>query len=531
MAVAKRKRRSKHKQQPVQEMIGRTALPGAQMSIYRSRAAIKTIDETVPDYAFWDRLRRCQAVGYKLGGLFAKRIEGVIASWVLGGGVVVTLADEDDESEAADYTNTQLAEFITSLLDSGQEDEEDADPDRDDTGGSLLMNVYKDALGLGDQYIIVNADGSLSVPSPDTVTVIRDELDYRRILAVIITKKLAKYTITDEYRADGRTVTIKEGDKETVQRYDNLIGRIQVVHIAHGRTGNETNGHPIHETLRPLYDQYDDLLYKQLDGAKLLGNPLLTFAGMEDINAVKNANAPATQETYVDQAGNEVPHNQLSIDANAVLLIGKGGSASFTSPPVGFTEDTKTALKSLFLMLLEHTGIPESVWGGELSSARATSDTQLTQFVKEIEGWQRDNGGWILRLCKIWLQTRALVDPQIVVGRLALQWPELLQEDKEIKLKYLEFAERTGLLKGEKILELTELSDDPATDYAEGQAEADEKQARMDERNETLAMANGLNEATRDDNAIAAEYTVLRPDVTLLAEMRRMRNTLAEVLN
>lgn len=534
MAVAKRKRRKQHKSQPVSELIGRTALPNAQASIYRSRLAITSIDQTVPDYAFWDRLRRCQAAGYKLGGLFAKRIENVIAAWVLGGGLTVTLADEEGESEAIDYTNTQLADFLKALLDSGQEIGEETEPDRDDTGGSLLMGVFKDTLGLGDQYIVVNADGSLSIPSPDTVTVTRNELDYRLVESITIETKLSQYTIFDEIRADGRTVTIKKGTEKgtetvSVQQYQNLIGRINVIHVAYGRSGNETNGHSIHEELRPLYDQYDDLLYKQLDGAKLLGNPILTFAGMKDINAVKNANDPAMTDTYLDRDGNEVPHNQFNIDSNAVLLIGEGGSASFTAPPVGFTEDTKMALKSLFLMLLEHTGIPESVWGGELSSARATSDTQLGQFVKEVESWQRDAGGWIVRLCKIWLQTKALTDPQIVVGRLAIEWPDLLQEDKEIKLKYLEFADKAGLLTGEKLLEHTELSDDPATDYADGQAQAEEKQRKAMEQADSFGST--LGNATNDAAAIEAEFTVIRPDVHLLEMVTEVRRALAEVAN
>ena len=104
MAGAKRRksknvgyRRPMSSPQPVSELIGRYVAGDAQMTLFRSRSWVKTVDETIPDYEFYDRLRRGKAKGYTLGGLFAKRIERVIASWVLGGGVVVELYERQGE--------------------------------------------------------------------------------------------------------------------------------------------------------------------------------------------------------------------------------------------------------------------------------------------------------------------------------------------------------------------------------------------------------------------------------------------------
>jgi hypothetical protein len=454
----------------------------AQFSLFKSRSRVKTVDETIPDYEFWDKLRRGKAKGFSLGGLFAKRIERVLASWVLGSGIEVTLAENEDDplpEEDAAYTNAKLAEFVNGLLDAGQDEDEDETPDDDDRQNSFLMAIFKDALGLGDQYIIVNSDGTLSVPSPDTVIVKRHPLNYRRLVSVAVETKLDGYVITDEYRADGRTVTVKQGDRIIeVQQYQNLIGRIPVVHVAHEMSGNETYGHPIHEELRPLYDQYDDLIYKQIDGAKLMGNPVPAFTGMKDINAVRDANKPAEYDTYTDKDGNEVTRPQINLDQNSMVFVGEGGDFKFVSPPTGFTEDTKTALKSLFLLLLDFTGIPESIWGAELSSARATSDTQLVQFVKEIIGRQRDNGGWIVRLCKIWLAFKALTDPRIVVRKLKLKWPKLIEEDKEILLKFIDLGRKEGLLTDETALRLMNLVEHPEEEADEARKEADERMAK-----------------------------------------------------
>lgn len=494
--------------QPVTEMIGRYVVAGAQLNVFQSRARVKTVDETIPDYEFYDRLRRCKAVGFTLSGLFCARIERILAAWVLGDGVAVTLhegaATGTLPARRRDYTNGLLAEFIAGLLDAGQ-DEAGAALEVDAGQGAQLLALYRDSLGLGDQYVIMNVDGTLSIPSPDTVTIQRNMLDYRRWDAVIVVTKLNGWEITDEYRRLDRTVTYKEGgDVRAVQTYPNLLGVIPVVHIANMRSGNETNGHSIHEALRPLYDQYDDLIYKQLDGAKALGNPILTLAGLEDLNAVKTLNRSPDEEQYSDRNGNEQTRSQLDIDSTSVLLVGKGGSAGYTAPPVGFTEDTKTALKSLFLLLLDHTGIPESIWGGELGSARASADTQQGQFVNEVIGWQRDAGGWLVRLCKLWLMTKALTDPKILVGRLALEFAPVVQDGKEIRLKYVETARKEGLLTDETALGLMDLVKDPAAEVAAARKEAEERQAAMFPDG-VDQFGGALNATMRDEQAIDAQ--------------------------
>ncbi len=464
----------------VSEMIGRYVAGQAQTVLYKSRARVKTIDETVPDYEFWDRLRRGKASGYSLGGLFSSRIEKIFASWVLGDGVTVALAESGDQDTRDDprvYTDAQIAAFVQYNM-----------PE--------LVRAYHDHLGLGDQYIIVNADGTLSIPSPDTVRVERDPLDYRAVTAVEIETRTGEYAITDRYEPAVRTITTKRGAQIVEQvSYQNLLGRIPVVHLANGRSANETNGHSIHETLRPLYDQYDDVIYKQLDGAKLLGNPLLTFEGMESIGDVLNANDPATPETYTDKDGNTVTRPQLNIDQNAILLVGKGGSAKFTSPPVGFSEDTRNALKSLFLLVLDHTGIPEFIWGNEVSSGRSSTEVQLTQWTRDIQGRRADAERWLLELCEVWLLTEALTDPRLVVDELAVAWPPLINEDADLELRRIQYARDEALITSRTALELLRLVDDSQAEVERAQAEADARREALFPQGDTLAFRSDLMQA------------------------------------
>lgn len=475
----------------VSEIISRTGI-NSQLNIYRSRSSVTSVDVTEPDYAFFDLLRRGKQPGYKLGALFAKRIEHIFAVWILGRGVSVELVDSGDDADSNDPRNVTDG-LIKDFLDAEH---------------ARLMTVKEDALGLGVQYIFVNPDGTLSIPSPDTVTTERDPRDYNTILSrTILTKYPDGVSIEDKYTATERTVTTKRGaELESTETYSVLIGRIPCVQIDHGMSGNEIYGHSIHEDLLKLYDQYDDVIHKQLDGVKLLGNPMLTISGLEDLSAVIDANKPAENSTYFDRDGNEVTRTELNIDVNSLLLIGKGGQAAFVAPPVGFTADTQQALKTLFLLLLDRTGIPEFIWGNELSGSHATADVQLNQWAHDIEGQQKADERWLLDLCEIWLATAALTEPNIIVDALKAEWPPVLDENQEMRLKTLEYASAQNLLSSKTKLQLTGLPVDDAgkeIDEAESEAKAnaDAEMARataraalMPTNNAPVAQMSGHNQ-------------------------------------
>jgi hypothetical protein len=463
----------------VAEIIGRANYGAINTHLFRSRGIVN-VDETRTDYSFYDLLRRGKQPGYKLGALFARRIEQVYASWVLGRGITVKLAeggDDENPDDPRNLTDAALQDFL-------------------DTEHATLLSVKEDMLGLGDQFVFVNADGTLSIPSPDTVEETRDPFDYRTVTGVTITTTLPTLTIVDEYTLRGRTITWKKGAEVVrVERYANLIGRLPYVRATHGQSGNDLYGHSIHEDLLKLYDQYDDVVHKQLDGAKLLGNPLLAISGLEDLTAVIDANKPAVPATYTDRDGVTVTRPELNLDSSSILLIGKGGSAGFVAPPVGFTADTQQALKTLYMLLVERTGIPEPLWGNEMSSARASSETQMRQWAHTVEGMQRKDERWLLDLCEIWLAWRALTDAQMVMDELQAEWPPVLDENQELRLKFLEFAANQNLLTDKTKLELTELPVEDAGEQVEkAQTEA---KARADTATERMLAQAVLQPATK----------------------------------
>jgi hypothetical protein len=449
----------------VREMIGRSVQGVVQL--WSSRRAVKSVDETRPDYAFWDRFRRGKAEGYALGGLFGKPITQILASWELGRGFTPELAEAGDPKNPEDprtYTNTALQRFAQEIQ-------------------ALLATLEEDKLALGDQFLIVNPDATLSVASPETVDVERNPLDYREVTGYTLTTKLGEFTIVDEYRLAGRTILVRRGDREVSrQTFANLIGRLPVVHLANEPGTNEVFGHPLYESLLPALAEYDDVAFKMLDGVKLLGNPIPSIEGLDDITQVQNLNDTAEPEEYTDLEGNTETRTLLRFDKHAAFLIGKGGSLEFKGPATGFTADTRDALKSLFLLILDHTRIPEFLWGGAIASSKASAETQLPPFVTYVESRQRQLEAPLLALFDIWLRIRRLTDPRLVIDTLAMRWAPLVGEDEELELRRLEFAKSHSLITDETALEKLDLVEDAEQEVKEAQAEAKARQEEFERR-------------------------------------------------
>jgi hypothetical protein len=236
---------AKAAQVEVSEMIGREVYTPP---LWKARLT-KSYDATQADYAYWDKLRRGKAVGFELGSLFCRPLTEIISSFTIGAGFTMTLSGNVTASQARiDYTNQMLARFISHQH-------------------RALSNMNIDLYALGDQYPVVNPDGSMSYISPELVDITTNPLDYRRVDSISVTTKLDQHTIIDNYTDQIRTVTVKthsgRGAAPPPQVFSNLIGRIPIIHFPNDRGTNEIYGRPIYEALYRLFSRYDDLDKRQ----------------------------------------------------------------------------------------------------------------------------------------------------------------------------------------------------------------------------------------------------------------------------
>ncbi len=469
----------------VQEIIGRGGTYIGSISQFWKSIFSNTlsIDQTRPDYAWWDKFRRGKQKGFFFSGLFAKAITVILTSWVMGDAIEASLAEADE------YTDDLLKRFMKRIH-------------------GKLVQMVNDLYGLGDQYVIVNADGSLSIPSPDMVDVEYDPLDYRHMLKLTITSKLEKATVTDVYTAEERILSIKWTKsyiKEMLEKlgvrhaevevfsYANLIGKIPAIHWANDRSANETHGRADYEALHHLFSRYDDLMEKMVNGAELMGNPIPTFNGVSSVQQTFQAMQTQTTESFVNEEGGVQDRNLIDWDGDTAIYAGEGGTFSLTHPGTGFTDDIRNTLKSMFYLLAEHIRIPEAVWGLELSSARATAEEQMKTFHMYIfmkrmqlqgEGADTELGvearGGLLELCDIWLRMKALTDRRVKVRPVVLKWSNLTEMDAKLKWDKTEKAHDKGIITDVTYLDNLDIVEDAESEVAAAEKQMETEASRFD---------------------------------------------------
>jgi hypothetical protein len=435
-------------------------------------------DTTKPNYAWWDKFRRGMLPGYEIASRLVSPISKIRSVWALGDGLEFRLRATMN-FERITYTNDQLKEWAASIR-------------------SMLSTLLRDLDELGDQYCIVNLDGSISIPSPDTVYVRRDPLDYRRVTAISVFTKLNDVEVKDTYTATKRTIDIKNTTTEAIDtrygkiseggirtlEFDNPLGVIPVTSFHGRRSANETNGRVVYADDILLLSRYDDLANKGMDAAALMGTPIPVWSGVTDVDEEKESLETETG-TY-DVEGNA--ETAINFDVNAGVIT--TGNFDFKSPGIGFTKDIRDILKLLFLLILEEHQIPETVWGGELGQARATSVEQMKTFYAMIEGFRTDLEGiydpdkgrveGLMGLANVWLRTKALTDKRLVVDALTAAWPALAQTDEKLMFEKVKYLGDTGRLSDVTVVEILDVVEDAKGELEKARAEAEEKADAFD---------------------------------------------------
>lgn len=502
----------------VSEMIGRTA-PGTNIiNLYPARPSV---DRTKVDYKYYGQLRRGKARGYELGGSFAMPIARIMASWALGRGVTVT--DTGGTSSSGNQaTQDALKNFIDSNL-------------------KILLETIRDSYTLGDGYLAVNPDGTLTRLSPDQVEIETDPDDYRRVTAYTIITALdeplvftpdlvsvrvqnptsdsymnvlvnqtpaTETVIRDQWRRDKRIVSIQRGgNTPTVTEFPNLIGDLPIIHFAYGQEANEITGHPVFEQLLYLFKRYDNVINKALDGVEMMGNPFLSIEGLENPEQAREENATSfITETVDDGEGGTDTFQRPMLDLSApgfALWLGTNATARYVTPGA-FTQEAGRVLELLFLLMLQNTGVIEGVWGGAMNSSRASLDAQMPAFARTVAGWQMDLTPGILQLCTVFLAYRSLVEPGVRLrGDLKAVYPELLPKDEKLMLEKVKFAREDNAIPKVEGLELLELSEDPKASKEAAQKEALESQQQFEDQMQRNIddLANRGDEDTSDPAA------------------------------
>jgi hypothetical protein len=385
-------------------------------------ASFPTRDTAQADYRFWDRARRGRARGLELSGLFLKPLGSKVAAWVLGARPVWT-PGALDAWWAANH--------------------------------AAILRGYEESLDLGDCFLIVNGDLSVSVVPPHVVEPLLDgegrALGWR-ITEVYQAPDGDRTTIIDEYTAEARTRTVRRGMSVKTEVYPNVSGCIPVVHIANLAGADEVFGRPEGEALVAALQRYGDVFDAALKGNIRQGRPTPVIERMGSAEQVQKfwERFGRTETTTLPDGSTETVE---VIDFDPDQLLTLGGEATFGyKAPGSFSGDTQTLLNLIFYLVIEHTELPEFAWGGAISSSKASAETQMPPFVKFIEKKRGAAASWMLELARVALAYLRLIepglqrDPDVDTANLGITWPALTERDGRLLLDTLSWAHGAGLV-------------------------------------------------------------------------------------
>jgi hypothetical protein len=408
----------------IKEMIGVTRHVMRVVSSRLRRSSFSpTKDIGRTDYAFWDKARRGKAAGLEISGLFIKPLASKIAAWTLGR----KPNWKTDDAPSQEALSNWWAEHHAGVL-----------------------RAWREALALGDHFVVINADLSLTALSPDVVDPIVSEDDYSQIVGWRITevyehpdRPADRMVIVDEYTATERVRTItKNGAAQSVEHFPNMIGLVPVIHIPNIGGSDEVFGRPEGEALIPALQKYGDVLNSGIDGVIRQGHSTPTIH-FDDPSALDKFWALyGHQSTQTLEDGTTETTNYVEFDADQLVTI-SNGTFDWKSP-MSFSVDTQNVLALLFWLILQHTEVPEFIWGNAIASSQASAEAQLPPFVTYIETRQGEIAKWLTDIGEVVLGYLSLVEPGVRVQKPTPQFKSLIGDDKRLTLDTLSwaFAER-----------------------------------------------------------------------------------------
>lgn len=461
----------------ISELIGRTRTVFRTIYPWSNQVAR---DLTQVDYRFYDKARRGTAEGLEISGLLLKPVHSKIASWVMGRAPTI---------ETGTPAGDELSRWVRLNL---------AD----------ILRGYEDSIALGDAYLVVNPDLSLTVLPPHVVERVADANNFSITVGWRITERWDHPTnpgqyqiIEDVYTATERVRTIRNsgGVVVSAERYPNLLGMVPVVKISNNVGTNELYGRPETEALTHMLHEYGEVLSAALFGNKRLGRstPTIEFKDVRALDKFWEINAQRETRTLPD--GTTETYETIPFSSDDVMAV--VGNFKYAQPG-SFAGDTQILLELLYLIFLEHTELPEFVLGSAVSSSKASTDTQMPVFVRFIEKKRTMAGEWMRHLLMIVQGYLVLLSrlPAVDADELQIIWEDLTNSDGQLTLATIQWAVAEGLMDDETALTLAPVDvDDPKMVIEKARKERKERDAARLEMDYQALLAQAQGDTDGED--------------------------------
>jgi hypothetical protein len=456
-----------------------------------------TFDYGSVDHVFWDRARYGKIEGLEISGAFLKPLSSKITSYVLG------------RQPTIEFENAYTQEFIDNWLKQHY---------------ATIQEADNESRILGDMYIVLNADLTMTAISPDVVFPIIDESDYSKIVGwgveqvyVHPNDPTLKMYITELFYPTTR-IRYKSSEPIDVyaqpppggsvldrQVFNNYLDDLPILHLAANRKPNELFGHPDAEALLPLLNEYNEVLLAGLTGNKRQGRPTPTIEGLGDAATVQQFQATyGTQRTETDADGTVHTYWDYAFDADQLMILGGTGKFEYKSPAL-FAQDTEKFLGLLFYILVQNAEIPEFAFGTAIEGSKASAEVQVDPFVRYIERQQKIVEKWFRKLILMVLQYAKLYDRRIKIETdFKISWKPVTNTEGMLILAAANAALQAGAVDRLTFLKALPLNiENPTQAVADAEAETVYMTKLMQSLQPTTTDGNtdSVNDNTGDEGA------------------------------
>lgn len=379
-----------------------------------------TRDASTPDYAFWDRARRGKARGLEVSGLLLKPLASKVAAHVLG------------DCPAFDSPSRTAADALAAWFGAHH---------------AALLSAYEESVALGDCFAVVNADLSLTIIPPHEVEpLLADtpgEIDGWRI-----TTQHDHTRVIDEFtRLERQRRITRDGVRVTTESYPNPTGLLPIIHIANRAGADEVFGRPEGAALIPVLHKYGEIIDAAASGNIRQGRPTPVIEKMGEASQIARFwEQFGRRETHTKPDGTTETYDVIDFDPDQLLTLGADATFKYAAPGA-FMGDAETLLKLLFYLIVQHSEVPEAVWGAAIPSSRASAETQMQPFIRWVTKKRALAESWLYDLARVVLAYTALYDPRIDARvPLDIRWSPLIQEDARLRLDALQWAHASGIV-------------------------------------------------------------------------------------
>lgn len=392
-----------------------------------------TLDVGFADYKFWALARKGSAKGIEISGLLLRPLESKIAAWTLGKLPTVVMKKKGS------------SDFIAEWLQINQ---------------ATIVRMYQQSVGMGDSFILVNPDLTTVVFPPDIVSPIVADDDYTNIIGWRIVQLVPhpsqptwKMEIINDFTKTKRTkqVFITAGKPRARifnKSYNNLIGKIPIIHVPNNAEAWERFGHAEGEPLLHLLQRYNEIFLAAIEGNKRQGRPTPVISGLGTPQEVDQFWKQYAHKIKHETEGGEFEeYEEIPFDADKLMTL--GGQATFKwESPQPFASDTEKLLGLLFYLYIQHSELPEFILGNAVQTG-ADPAPQIEPLVKFIDKRRLQVEGWFTDLCEVALAYKGLSDPaarQNADDELELHWPKLTTQDANLSLTTVQWLYMQGMI-------------------------------------------------------------------------------------